>query len=1207
MPRPGQDNTSTLSSSSSSSSSPPVLVTTAQTSRSPLGVPPDVTKQTIRVHHATVKAIRVLGLGYFHVVTGTNPADGAVLALADVNASIVNVPVKHTFPVKDTSVSTLLSAVANLIAQGLVDTPPGSSALVYAPPRFCVEAIQQVAKTRRVRVHVATADMSSSSSSSLSSSVSREGVIVLHPRDTDKALKQKIPGGIAALYDLSSDKHAASLGPRLARITGCYAARDSSYISRREPAAVVYSDDALEASQLQLVAEAIASSTSTSTAPALHADSIASCRVTKPSDVRQNEALDDVVDWQAEAKVLARVSPVDVGTLFVPDKTYLLVGLSQSMGRSVATWIVKHGGRHVVLSSRNPEIPEAGWLEDIDRLGGKITVLAMDASKSQSVDAGLAILRDVHNLPPVGGVAYGPLVLKDALLNNMDLATMDMVLNSKVPGAKIFHDRFCDPENDPLDFFVMFSSAALFGGNPGQTNYTAANAYLQALGQYRRSKGLAASTIHIGAVMGIGYLTRNSREAEFQEKSDVDTLGEAEFLTLFAEAVVSGRRVHGVDGVHAKRVIDMSETEIASGIPALESRHKETIKFYHDPRFGNLKTPETRGDAADAGGGKTSVKDMLASATTMEQVRAAISESLSDKMRGVLHIPPEETVNAAAPLLDQGIDSLGAITVASWFSKQLLVEIPILRVLSGASINDLAAEGASRLPPTAIPLVADAQVAQDSSTASLSDDSSSSSGHDGGVSTPLSTPDEAEKPVDGMVRRAPMSLIQQYSYTRQASLPDVTISHNTIGVMMEGSLSTVKLAQAVTAAIKRHETLRTAFRPATSAPESEPESEPVSSSGRPTHGPTPELHVLSAPTWGLRTVSVASRAEAEAELATLQKEPYDLERGETFKIAVFTWSPTSHLLVLAYHRLAGDGSTTENLVAELSQLYSGAVLAPAPQYTDFAVKQRALLSSGAMDASIAYWTALYTPLAAPLPLLPLPGAVAAQKTAATRGPVSWDQHTAMSRLSAVLAFRIKERTKKLRTTPMTFYLAAYAALLSDLSKQEQVSVGLADTNRSSVADLSTMGYFANLLPLRLTSSSSSSSPEAFTATIESTKEAVRQAMSHSVVPHDLISSRLGLDEVSPRDMTHAPLFQAVFDYRQGAAESGAIGGASIVEVLASRERTPYDVVLEMSDDPTKDPLVTVKLQSSVYGEGDAEVFLGRYVELLTGLSKREAV
>ncbi|TLS27255.1 hypothetical protein PpBr36_04254 [Pyricularia pennisetigena] len=1113
---------------------------TAKTSR-PLGVALDSTQVTVQVHHSTAQAIRVCGLGYFHVVTGTT-AEGTVLALSGSNASIVTVPAKHTFPAKDTSAATLSSAVAGLVAQTIVDTPQGSSVLVYAAPGSCVDAIRQVAEARSVAVHFAGTD----------SSV--PGSILLNPWDTTRAVKEKLPAGIASLYDLSADTTANALGQRLVKITGC-AARDVNYVARDTASTAAFTES-LEAAQLQLVAGCIAA-----------APPVVSCTATSPTDV-VNRTLDAVVDWQAAPKVPARVSPVDNSRLFVDNKTYLLVGLSQSMGRSIASWIIKHGGRHVVLSSRNPETPEAEWLKEMTRLGGQISVLSMDASSAESVDAGLAKLKDDYKLPPVGGIAYGPLVLRDALLNNMDLDTMQVVLKSKVPGAKIFHDRFNDPENNPLDFFVMFSSAALFGGNPGQVNYTAANAYLQSLGQYRRSKGLAASTIHIGAVMGIGYLTRNAREAEFQEKSDVDTLGEAEFLSLFAEAVVSGRKVDGVDGVSAKTVIDMSEIEIGSGIPAFESRHKETIKFYNDPRFGNLKTPEKRGDVAEAGGSRLSVKEMVAAATTMEEVQAIISESLSEKMRGVLHIPPEESVNASAPLLDQGIDSLGAITVASWFSKQLLVEIPILRILSGASIEELAAEGASRLPPAAIPLVADAQ-----GPASPTETDSSSEDPLSGAMTPL-TPmvvtEKAEKILDGVLRRAPMSLVQEYSYKRQLALADVTISHNTIGVVMEGTLDPAKLSAAVDAAIQRHEIFRTAFKT-------------VDGEG------SPLLHVLAAPSWGLRTQPVASRAEAEAALAALQKEPYDLTGGETFKIALFTWSPTSHLLVFAYHRLAGDGSTTENLVAELAQLYGGASLPPAPQYTDFAIRERKSFASGGMDADVAYWTALYTPVPAPLSLLPLPGVRSA------RSPVAWDQHTAMTRLSPVMAYRIKERTKKLRTTPMNFYLAAYATLLSELGAQESVSVGLADTNRSSVADLSTMGYFANLLPLRLTPSA------AFAATVDATKESVRQAMAHSAVPHDLLTARLGL-AVPPAEVTCAPLFQAVFDYRQGAAESGVIGAASITEVIASRERTPYDVVLEMSDDPTREPLITVKLQKSIYQEGDAEVLMERYLEALKAFS-----
>ncbi|KAI6351195.1 hypothetical protein MCOR25_010071 [Pyricularia grisea] len=1131
---------------------PPILVATAKPSR-PLGIPPDATMQTVYVYHATPTAIRVHGLGYFHIVTGTTPAKNPILALSQTNASIVTVPAKYTVSARDTSAATLFSAVAQIVAQVVVDVSPGSSVLVHAAPSFCVDAIRKLAQVSKVSLDFVNSDT--------------PGAIVLDLRDTTRSIARKLPTGIAVLYELAANTGARDgwLVTRIAKVAGC-AVRDATHIFRHQ-AATFACDEAQEVSQLRLFAEA-----ASFTLPAAAVDT---CHVTKPADARVS--LDSVVNWQDEPKITTRISPVDSGTLFVKNKTYLLVGLSQSMGRSIAAWIIKHGGRHVVLSSRNPEMPEKAWLEDMERLGGSIHVLAMDASNEPSVDTGLAKLRDEYGLPPVGGLAYGPLVLKDALLNNMDLATMDIVLKSKVPGAKILHDRFSDPQNNPLDFFVMFSSAALFGGNPGQTNYTAANAYLQALGQYRRSKGLAASTIHIGAVMGIGFLTRNSREAEFQEKSDVDTLGEAEFLTLFAEAVVSGRKVHGVK---AKTAIEMSDTEIGSGIPALESRHKETIKFYNDPRFGNLKTPEKRGEGADVGGSKMSVKDMLAMATTMDQVRQAISESLSDKMRGVLHIPPEESVNAAAPLLDQGIDSLGAITIASWFSKQLLVEIPILRILSGASIDELAAEGASRLAPAAIPLVEDANSpkspSQGSSHDSVENPTLSSPDEDSGRSTILSTPADEKAPAGGVLRKTPMSLIQKYAHARQSALADVTISHNTIGVVMEGRLDIDKLAKAVRGVISRHEILRTAFRPSDNSSTS-----------------TPLLHVLANPTWGLRAEPVPSRAEAENRLAALQKEPYDLAGGETFKIALFTWSSTSHLLVLAYHRLAGDGSTTENLVAELSQLYAGISLPPAPQYTDFAIKQNTLLSIGGMDPDIGYWAKFYTPLPAPLALLPLPGA----KT--TRGPVSWDQYTALSRLSAVLAFRVKERAKKLKTTPMTLYLAAYAAMLAGLAKQEQLSIGLADANRSSVADLSTMGYFANLLPLRLTAPLSNP----FSSTVENTKESIRQAMAHSAVPCDLILQRLGLDATPPAEMTRAPLFQAVFDYRQGAAESGTIGSASITEVLASRERTPYDVVLEMSDDPTKDPLVTIKLQKSVYGENDAEVLMEKYVEALTGFSK----
>ncbi|RYO81441.1 hypothetical protein DL762_007113 [Monosporascus cannonballus] len=1142
----------------------PVLV--AAETFPPLGVPPNAAFQSIQVHYATLKAIRIYNLGYFHIVLGNIAGtDNTVLALSETNASIVNVPSKRLFglpPAGSTGAPALLSVAASLLAQRMFsDAPSGSAALVFEPPKFCVDAMARAAKSRGVRIHFATTQPSSDAMSGVAP------VIKLHPRETDRALQQALPAGISAFYDFSADRSDFALGPRLATNlpTSCLKFGRADII-QEVAASIVYDDDDREVAQLELVGESVA------TAPSLAIDITQDTPITKVTALESGMNVATVVDWKVDCPVSARVRAVDSGRLFVQDKTYLLVGLSQSMGRSLARWIITHGGRHVVLSSRNPQTPEPKWIEEMERLGGTITVLPMDASKEQSVDDGLAALRDVFKLPPIGGIAYGPLVLKDALLRNMDLATMDVVLNSKVVGAKLLHERFSDPQNNPLDFFVMFSSAALFGGNPGQTNYTAANAYLQALGQHRRTKGLAASTIHIGAVMGIGYLTRSSREAEFQEKSDVDTLGEDEFLTLFAEAVVSGRRVNGVNGCKAETVIDMTDIEIGSGIPALESRHKETIKFYGDPRFGNLKTPESRGNVGDSSGSEMSVRDLLLQATTMEEVRQAISDSLSQKMRGVLHIPPEESVNATAPLLDQGIDSLGAITVASWFSKQFFLDIPILRVLSGASIAELAAEAAGRLPPSAIPLVADAGDTSGSSLDSGPSDVSSLASVTTVSTPPPDTP--STKNGKGVVRQAPMSLVQNYSWRLQQELTDdPTIFHNTIGVIMKGHMDLDKLSKAVTLSLHRHETFRTAFLP-------ESDSDHVQ-------------HVLQAPSWRMQCLQVSNREAAVEALRKLEKETYDLAAGETFKIVNYSWSQEDHLLVIGYHRLAGDGSTTENLVAEISSLYDGANLPTPPQYADFAIKQRADFESGRMDADISYWTKLYEKAPAILSVLPLP-----QAHRQRGANVSWDQHTGMFRLNAVLAFRIKECTKKLKMSPMNFYLAAYNVLLARLTNQSDIAIGIADTNRSSIQDISTMGYFANLLPLRMVYSSTMT----FADQLESTKESMRQAMQHARVPYGVILERLGLAGTTARDLQHAPLFQAVFDYRQGAAESGTIGGASIAEVLASRERTPYDVVLEMSDDPTKDPLLTVKLQSSLYGPQDPQAFLDAYVSLLTTLS-----
>jgi hypothetical protein len=81
----------------------------------------------------------------------------------------------------------------------------------------------------------------------------------------------------------------------------------------------------------------------------------------------------------------------------------------------------------------------------------------------------------------------------------------------------------------------------------------------------------------------------------------------------------------------------------------------------------------------------------------------------------------------------------------------------------------------------------------------------------------------------------------------------------------------------------------------------------------------------------------------------------------------------------------------------------------------------------------------------------------------------------------------------------------------------------------------------------------------------------------------------------------------VFDYKQGQTESGTIGEASIVDSRTPRAGSLYDITLEMSDDPSKEPLVTIKLQKGLYEEKGAEVLMDAYLSIVSIFSRNPAL
>ena len=167
---------------------------------------------------------------------------------------------------------------------------------------------------------------------------------------------------------------------------------------------------------------------------------------------------------------------------------------------------------------------------------------------------------------------------------------------------------------------------------------------------------LQGSTIDIGAVCGVGYVTRASREEEYDAVRFFDTVSEDELHTLFAEAVVAGR----------SGALGDADVEIITGMPFMDPAQQDRFPFFDDPRFGYYKLQGRRNRAGDASLLGGSIKDRLTTAQSLDEVQQIIIDGLSTKLRGTLQIPAEDTIDVVNSLIDQGVDSLGAVTIGSW-------------------------------------------------------------------------------------------------------------------------------------------------------------------------------------------------------------------------------------------------------------------------------------------------------------------------------------------------------------------------------------------------------------------------------------------------------------------------------------------------------------------------------------------------------------
>lgn len=376
--------------------------------------------------------------------------------------------------------------------------------------------------------------------------------------------------------------------------------------------------------------------------------------------------------------------------LFNPDKKYLVAGGLGGLGLKLAEWMYFKGARKLAFFtvsalSATGELRESArrtvdWLKE---RGCEIEIYRTDVANLEQVQQAFA------KMGPVAGVFHLAMVLADVSLQGMSYEQWEKVIRVKCAGAWNLH---LATQHQPVDFFTCFSSISTIVGNPGQANYSAANAYLDSLMDWRRGQGCVGASINVAAVSSVGVA------ADLGLKFD-ETINTQELMLLVEEAILSDRRftasaqAGGVNnGFERKRLITGVSVDGLASNPETRKR----------PLYRQLCANIDVGQSSSAAGAAAtqSLAKVLAGTPDLEERCALITERFVDKISAVMGVEIS-MIDPANPPTIYGLDSIVAIELRKWVKTETRVDLPLFELLGGKAIRSLAAYIAAQVVVTA--------------------------------------------------------------------------------------------------------------------------------------------------------------------------------------------------------------------------------------------------------------------------------------------------------------------------------------------------------------------------------------------------------------------------------------------------------------------------------------------------------------------------
>ncbi|HIK08528.1 MAG TPA: SDR family NAD(P)-dependent oxidoreductase, partial [Trichormus sp. M33_DOE_039] len=361
--------------------------------------------------------------------------------------------------------------------------------------------------------------------------------------------------------------------------------------------------------------------------------------------------------WYTARLVRSQTSPTEAKSLqFTPEGAYLIAGGLGALGLQIALWCAEQGARHLILlGRRSPNETAQATIQELEKTGTQITVVQVDIADAEKLQSALTALQT----PPLRGIIHAAGVLDDGMLLQQNWERFAKVIAPKIQGAWNLHTLTLDK---PLDFFVLFSSTACILGAPGQSNYAAANAFLDALAHYRQTQGLVATSINWGPWAELGMAASLGQRLAAE---GIDLIPPTQALQLLKHLLQ--QRVSQVT------VLPINWTQFLQRFPT-----GKTPKYFE--QLAEDKQPENQ----------PSQLQQRLQVTPVTEWKSLLVAHISDELTSILGLNPSQTLDPLQGFATMGMDSLTAVELRNRLQKSLCQSLPSTLTFNYPNIDTLA-------------------------------------------------------------------------------------------------------------------------------------------------------------------------------------------------------------------------------------------------------------------------------------------------------------------------------------------------------------------------------------------------------------------------------------------------------------------------------------------------------------------------------------